>query len=168
MKPERPLGSRQRPCQAIYFQVRKIKEITIRPLPGSAVESYSEDRLRQSDYLEDTDEMVRVATSCPLEPKRKMEVSSVVQTIQHSNSIYPLTVSNSTVNISLTLVHPEGLIVRAIPLHPSTHAFQTTLVGTKISTYRPSATALPYQERSRGHADEAHMRQTDRNGGRSA
>jgi hypothetical protein len=119
----------------------KISEIRIQ-LDEQKEDVYDFERLK--DHLRITDELIEVRMGFPLAPDQKARVTVKSQSILSDRiHIYVMTVP--TVNLELTVVHREDMILRAIPLHPSESNFRQEIDTPSLNRWRITGGLLSFQ-----------------------
>jgi hypothetical protein len=121
----------------------KIHSISIQRPDYLEPDEYKGERLDKIRNV--TDQVVEVSIPIQLLPGQKAKVAMCIDSILASRDVYTHVMINPTINFDLTVIHPENLIVRGMPLHPSSSAFVTDMDTPKVKRWRIEAGILPFQ-----------------------
>jgi hypothetical protein len=78
-------------------------------------------------------------------PGESIRVTAKMADISNSRDVFPFLVNKAAINLFITVSHPEDLVVRASPLHPSEHLFKTKVDEPNLKTWAIEGGLLPFQ-----------------------
>ena len=107
------------------------------------VREYFGDALKP--FIEESDEYERVAIPVELPPGSGVRITVKTIGVLNKEDVYSLVVNKATVNLSITVAHPEDVFIRATPLHPSEHLFRNMVNEPDLKAWGLAAGLLPYQ-----------------------
>ena len=121
----------------------RIQEIRVQlpvdPMPTVYIDA------RLDEFVEKTDQYVRALIPVMLEPGQSAKVITRRKTILSGRDVYPYAVNKPTIQLDLTVAHPEDLAVQAMPMHPSQHAFVNEVNALTLKRWCIEAGLLPFQ-----------------------
>lgn len=121
----------------------RIQEIQVQPYDGKQPSVYVDTDL--DDFIEKTPQDVRALIPVMLEPGERARVVTRVRSVMSSRDVYFYAVTNSTVQLALTLAHPSDLSAQAMPMHPSQRKFMVEADTPTLKCWRIEAGLLPFQ-----------------------
>lgn len=113
------------------------------------IQQDSKDELRLSEaeiagLQKFTEQIVEVRLPIQIAPTQKARVRVSTQSVV-SDNVQILVMNVPTVNLDLTVTHPENMVIRGLPLHPSSASFVTEVNTPTLSRWRINNGILPYQ-----------------------
>lgn len=120
-----------------------IREIRVQSSDDLEPNVYIADSLDK--FIEKTDQLVEARIPVMLEPGQRVRIVTQVKSVHFSRDVYPYNLTNPTILLDFTLAHPNDLLVQALPLHPSKHAFITEVRAPTLKRWRIEAGFLPFQ-----------------------
>ena len=118
-----------------------IKEIIVDEGPGMK-RCYTGEELNGLQKI--TDQLIEARVPVQVAPGEKVRVTSSSQS-EISDRTQILVVNVPTIGLDLTVVHPDDMVVRAMPLHPSRSAFVNEVNNPTVKRWRINGALLPYQ-----------------------
>lgn len=123
----------------------RIREIRVQPSGDKFMEAIVYKGPDLEKLVKKTQQYVRVVIPIILKPDQKVRIVTHVESILSNRDVYSLVMNKPTIHLDLTISHPEDLIVRALPMHPSEKSFITEVDTSRVKRWRISTALLPFQ-----------------------
>jgi len=96
-------------------------------------------------FITVTDQFIEARIPVKLEPGQAATIATRTESVLASRDVYTYHMTKPTIQLDVTVAHPEDLAVRAAPMHPSRNAFVVEVEVPTLKRWRIEAGLLPFQ-----------------------
>jgi len=120
-----------------------IKEVQVECDDMERPRTYSKADLM--NFIKEIDQYIEMRIPLELQPNQSARIKLAIENIFPDRDVYYCCAAISTIQMELSVSHPDDLCVQAMPMHPSGYKFKKEIDTPTLKRWRIETALLPFQ-----------------------